>query len=85
MTTAAAPFINDANITFYPNPITTSFQITGIEGSSVVTFTDLNGKLVFTKQVNDNANISVSSIPHGVYAVRIYTKRGIIERKVVKE
>jgi hypothetical protein len=84
-TTTAIPTIKDASINLYPNPITESFQISGIVGTALMTMSDLNGKTILTKQVIGNENISVGTLPKGVYILKVITNEGTIERKVVKK
>lgn len=84
MTTAVSELL-DAKVSLYPNPVTTSFQINGIEGTYTVILSDLNGKNLFTKQVIGNENISVTNLPKGMYIAKIITKEGTIEKKIVKE
>jgi hypothetical protein len=84
MTTAVSTLL-DAKVNIYPNPVTTSFQIKGIEETSTVTLYDLNGKNLFTKQVTRSENISVVNLPKGMYIAKIITSEGLIEKKIVKE
>jgi len=73
------------NATVYPNPVTNGFRIKGIEGTSELRLTDLNGKVLLTKQVTGNETITVNNLPQGMYIVKIITSEGMIERKLVKK
>jgi len=72
------------SVNIYPNPVTDGFQINGLEGSGMLTLTDLSGKALLTKQVKTNDYVSVGYLPKGVYIARITTANGIIERKLLK-
>ena len=69
----------------FPNPVINDFRISGIEGMVTLMFTDLNGKILLTKQVTGNETISVNNLPKGIYIVKIITSEGVIARKLVKK
>jgi hypothetical protein len=69
----------------YPNPATNFFQINGIEGIVTLKLTDINGNLLFSKQVTNDESISVSLLPPGMYIVKLITSGGTIERKIMKK
>lgn len=79
------PALLDEKIKIYLNPVTESFQIHGIEGIITISIYDINGKALFSKQVQANENISMSNFPKGIYIIRILTKEGKTERKILKE
>jgi len=81
----AVPELLDEKINIYPNSIAESFRIQGIEGIITISIYDMNGKTLLRKQVEANENISVSSFPKGLYLIRILTKEGTIERKIMKK
>ena len=81
----AVPVLLDEKISIYPNPIAESFRIQGIEGIITISIYDINGKALLRKQVQANENIYVSNFPKGLYFIRIFTKEGTIERKILKE
>ena len=83
--TSDDPTILDARVSLFPNPVTTSFQINGIEGIYTVTLSNLNGKTLLTKQITGSENISVFNLTIGMYIAKIITKEGTFERKIVKE
>ena len=72
-------------ISLYPNPITDGIFINGLKGMGILTLSDLSGKILFTKQITGNENISANTLPKGVYILRITTADGIIVRKVIKK
>jgi hypothetical protein len=69
----------------FPNPVIDDFRISGFEGVVTLLFTDLNGKVLLTKQVTSNETISVNNLPKGIYIIRIITSEGLIEGKLVKK
>ena len=83
--TTAVPTFSNTKVNLYPNPMIESFQISGIEGTSTVSVYDLNGKTLFSKQVMAKENISVATLPKGIYIAKIITSDTTIERKIVKE
>jgi len=68
----------------YPNPSTAYFSVTGLEDVATVTVFDLNGKVLFSKQVSNSEAVSVEDLSKGFYIVRIRTKGGFLERKLIK-
>ena len=83
--TTAIPTITNASINLYPNPITESFQISGLEGVGAMTISDLNGKTILSKQVISNESISVGTLPKGIYILKVITNEGTVVREVVKK
>ena len=82
--------ILENQITIYPNPakerifIETPFHIESVE------ITDLSGRNFFSSTINNevseqNQSLNVSSLPTGIYFVKIMTDKGLIVKKVVKE
>ncbi len=86
--------IENAEITgtfkIFPNPANQDFQIdlSGLKSSAQqFEITDLTGSLVLAKQSNNSLlqNISVGELPAGNYLLRIYTEKGIVTQKIVKQ
>ncbi|MFA5045960.1 MAG: leucine-rich repeat protein, partial [Paludibacter sp.] len=80
----AVPTINAEKISIYLDPVSGSFSIHGIEGIYTISIYDMNGRAMLCKQVQSNENISISNFPTGMYIIRIITKIGTIEQKVLK-
>ena len=85
MAHTALPTMATESVNIYPNPVTEGFYINGLKGTGTLTFTDLSGKVLLTKQINSNDYVSVGYLPKGVYVIRIITTNGTIERKVLKK
>jgi len=69
----------------YPNPAIENIQIKNLDGVGSFTLTDLSGRQLITRKVTNNEFVSVSDLPKGIYIVKITTKDGTIEKKVVKD
>ena len=85
MTTTDVSVQTSEQLSIYPNPIIDGFQIKGLTESGIVTLTNLNGSVLFTKQVTGNEYISINTLPEGIYIAKIETKNFTIERKIVKK
>lgn len=77
--------ISQLGVKLYPNPTTESFCISGFEDSAALRLTDISGKVILAKQVSDNEIIPISSLPKGIYIVELITKKGVIEKKLLKK
>jgi len=78
--------LKSSSICLYPNPVLEGFRIKGFEGTASIDITDLNGKLLLTKkQVSNNENVSINSLPKGSYVLRIVTVEGVIQKKLLKQ
>lgn len=83
--TTYVELINTDDLKIYPNPVADSFRISGIQGGATLRLSDINGKLVLSKKINNNEYISLSSLPRGVYFVNVNSSGKTIEKKLVKE
>jgi len=72
-------------INFYPNPVKDGFQITGLEGTGILSLLDLNGRILLTKQITGNEYVSVSNFTEGMCFVKLKTSEGTILRKIMKK
>jgi len=73
------------SITFSPNPTTDSFTLNGLEELATVLLMDLNGKVLLTKQVNNNETVSVKGLLKGIYIAKVSTSKGTIQQKLIKQ
>jgi len=75
---------NTNQISFYPNPVSSTIQINGLSNTSAVAHVyDMNGKLVFTQALN-NGIISLENITSGVYNVTLLDNGQLHQFKVSK-
>jgi len=75
LTKSATTGIADAStnpIAVYPNPVSDFFTIGGEKG--LVRIYDVNSHMVLNQEVTSDKQINVSSLPKGVYVVKINTK-----------
>jgi len=67
--------VENGNVTLFPNPANTTVTIRGIEGESIVTIVDLNGREVYRANANNTLTIDLSGYAKGAYFVRITGER----------
>jgi len=77
--------ISQLGVKLYPNPTSESFCISGFEDNATLRLTDISGKVILSKQVSDNEIIPISSLPKGIYIVELITKKGVVEKKLLKK
>ena len=76
--------VDNANISLYPNPASSTVTLTGIEGEAMVTVVDMNGRQVYTgNTANGSLTIDVSGMAQGAYFVRITGERVNAIRKLI--
>ena len=80
--TASITEVENANVTLYPNPVTSVLNIEA-QGIQEVSVLDVNGRTVMTKQ-NTN-RIDMSNLANGVYFVRVITTEGVSTQKIAKK
>ncbi|NDP22266.1 MAG: choice-of-anchor D domain-containing protein [Paludibacter sp.] len=76
--------INEENFEICPNPATNNFSIDGIEECATLKLIDMNGREILSKQILDKEKIMISSLPKGLYIVKIISENGVVERKMLK-
>lgn len=86
---ATATGIDDSNletISVYPNPTTGKFFVQG-DGIQQIDIYNMDGKKIMTKDESSllNPEIDLTNSASGIYMVRILTKEGVKNCKVVKE
>ena len=85
-TFAAGNGIDDvvsSDVTLYPNPATAAVTISGIDGESIVTVVDLNGREVYKANANSSLTIDLTGYAKGAYFVRITGERTAAIRKLI--
>jgi hypothetical protein len=75
----------DKSVNIYPNPASDAIQISGLTANAAIEISDVNGKLFLSKKVNPAEMVSLSTLPLGVYLVKIDTGSAVVERKLVKK
>jgi len=72
------------NVTVYPNPATTSFNVSAPSETAKITVTALNGKVI--KTVNANAKVTTIESGNwaaGVYIIQVQTEATTTVKKVI--
>jgi len=73
------------NISIYPNPVKDELKVeSGELKVESVEITDLAGRIIINCQLSIVNSLNVSSLPSGIYLVKINTDKGMIVRKFVK-
>jgi hypothetical protein len=70
-----------AVLSLYPNPTTDGFYINAGYESVALSVCDLSGSLLLTQQVAGKSYINVSSLPKGVYMVKVNGQVGKLVKK----
>jgi len=71
-------------ITLFQNPSTDYFQVTGMDGLSMLTLLNINGQIIFTKRITDKDQVSLKSLPQGIYIAKIKTLSGTSCLKILR-
>jgi hypothetical protein len=79
-TTATAVQQIKDNVSIFPNPVINNFNISGLSAPQTLQLFDLNGKLIFSQQV-DNGTVPASFLQTGIYILKI----GSFETKIIKQ
>jgi len=77
--------ISTADINIFPNPVTNGFRISGLAELETIILSDLNGKVLISKEVANDEFVSTEALPQGIYLVRINTGNGSRVKKLVKK
>jgi hypothetical protein len=76
--------IQSQKISIYPNPAKDEIFIKAEQPIDKVETYSLTGSLLLSEN-NFNEKISVSALSKGVYLLKVYTDKGVIVSKIVKE
>ena len=71
-------------IQLFPNPVTNELFITSELKIDKVEFYTLSGTLLMTEN-NFKGKISLSDLASGVYMLKVYTEKGVVVSRIVKE
>ena len=71
----------------YPNPTKNTINFQSNITLKNVIITDLQGRIILKKSINDNLSINVSNIKNGVYFINLYDKNNTLikTKKIIKE
>ena len=77
---------SDNSFTLYPNPATDGFYIEAGEKAATVSIYDLNGTTLLTKQIATGKElVPISTLPQGLYMVKIASENGVTVKKLLKK
>ena len=74
---------NDVPLVIYPNPVANELKIETDSKINGIQITDLTGKMVYSSFVINNNLINVSTLPSGIYLVKIDTDKGVKTERVI--
>lgn len=74
--------INEQSVIIYPNPANSVLYLKGVENVNVTIF-DISGREVLN-QLNVNKQVDISTLPNGIYTVKIENGNENITRKLIK-
>lgn len=84
-TTASAAMMEIGDVSVYPNPVSSTLNISA-EGMSKVEIIDMLGRIVFEQNVvSDAETFDVSFLAKTSYMVRITTASGVVVRNIIVE
>ncbi len=72
-------------IDVFPNPSGGYIIVSGVDDDAEVEFVDVSGKLLFTQATQaGKVVLDLTSIPNGIYFIRVRTQQGITTKKVIR-
>jgi len=72
------------SISIFPNPAKTDLFIKSEVQIEKVEICDLTGKTIINSNLSIVNSIDVSALPTGIYLVKIYTDKGVVTQKLIK-
>lgn len=82
--TGIIDMLTEEQLNIYPNPAADILNIgTTLEVIGVAVY-DLNGKLIFRKKLTNN-QLNVSNLMSGIYTLSIECRKGLVNRKFIKQ
>jgi len=76
--------VQSGDLILYPNPVQSTLYINSNYQNEAISIYDLQGKLILSNP-NMNNQINVSSLPRGVYVIKINDSNNSIVNKFIKE
>jgi subtilisin family serine protease len=73
------------NFLVYPNPFTDGINIRGINSRAVLSLSDLTGRVLLTKEIEGDTFIGTSSLPQGVFILKVVSDNIIMNKTLVKK
>lgn len=83
-TTGIANITPTSEITLYPNPASNIVTINHTPIGSMLTITDITGKLVYNTAItNSQHTINTTDFENGVYIIKVITDKAILNKKLI--
>jgi hypothetical protein len=73
----------NSNISIYPNPAQNILHFTNISDEATIYIYDMNGKLIVKSMIKDKQT-DISTLPSGIYTVKVNDQNEVLRTKVVK-
>lgn len=78
--------IPEFQISIYPNPATDFIQFSGLNGTTKIEIHNLSGKLLgFNSYYSTSHRIDISTLPKGIYLLKVHNQNGVEVGKFIKE
>jgi hypothetical protein len=68
----------------YPNPFTEGINVRGIKTRAVLSLTDLTGRVLLRKEIEGDTFLATSSLPRGIFILKVVTNNNIMKQMLVK-
>jgi hypothetical protein len=80
--------VQNENLTVYPNPasIQITVETTSAPAKSQLSISNLNGQQLITRQITQpKTQLDISSLPSGVYVVKLTSTQSVATTKLIKQ
>ena len=74
-----------SHYTVFPNPISSSFSVAGLDQPGEVVVRSTTGRVWLRQHIDANESIDLQALPAGLYLVTIDTGKEQMTQKIVKE
>ena len=71
-------------VDFYPNPVKNYLNFKTELTITKVQIYDISGRILNSKSINEN-RVDLSDLKTGSYLLKLYTEKGIVNTKIIKE
>lgn len=75
---------NELEISIYPNPFTDEIKIGKLVGKAIVSLFDLNGKVLLTKEIENQTALNLSALKSSIYFLKVQQNGIQKQYKIVK-
>ncbi|GHU66669.1 hypothetical protein FACS189413_00060 [Bacteroidia bacterium] len=76
---------NQSRFSIYPNPVYQYFQVSGIADNSWLMISDMSGKRLLNRFINDGESVPAQFLPEGTYIVTLRTGKNTVSQKIIKK